>query len=77
MKQILEDPTNFVHNLIQFKSFLKNAIGNEDPIDITKSYFFDTNAIIHILMSPNTSLPTRTEYKKSTASPYNQKLTLQ
>ena len=39
VKQILEDPTNnFVLNYIQLKSFLENAIGNEDPIDTTKSY---------------------------------------
>ena len=52
VNQILEDRTNnFVHDYIQLKSFLKNAIGNEYTIDTTESYTSDTKAIIHILKS--------------------------
>lgn len=52
VNQILEDRTNnFVLDYIQLKSFLKNAIGNEDTIDTTESYTSDTKAVIHMLKS--------------------------
>ena len=52
VNQILEDRTNnFALDYIQHKSFLKNAIGNEDTMDTTESYTSDTKTVIHILKS--------------------------
>ena len=52
VNQILENRTNnFVLDYMQLKSFLKNAIGNEDTMDTTESYTSDTKAVILILKS--------------------------